>query len=124
MVLLVEGDAVDRHPLAEYLRACRFTVFEAATGDEAMAAFGAPGVVIDAVIADMQTSGSGFGLRRWIMENHPSVRVILAGSLERAVEKAAEICEDGPGLAKPYEHRLVLDAIRQALAQRERNKRR
>ena len=35
VVLLVEGDIIVRHPLAEYLRECGFTVFEASNGDEA-----------------------------------------------------------------------------------------
>jgi CheY-like chemotaxis protein len=32
-VLLVDDDIIVRHPLAEYLRECGFTVFEASNGD-------------------------------------------------------------------------------------------
>jgi FixJ family two-component response regulator len=76
--------------------------------------------VIELVLADMTTEGSGFSLQRWTKEeNHPAA-VILAGSVEKAVNRAAGICKEGPALAKPYEHHLVLDHIRRALARRDR----
>jgi DNA-binding NtrC family response regulator len=119
-VLLVEGDIAVRHPLAEYLRDCGYTVLEAASGDEAMALLQGSALTIETVIADMTTTGSGFGLRQWVRSNNPSVDVILAGSVDKAVSGAAEVCEDGPAVMKPYDHQLVLDRIRQSLAQRHR----
>ena len=122
VVLLVEGDIIVRHPLAEYLRECGFTVFEAADGDEAMRALKTPELRIEFVLADMMTPGSGFSLRQWIRTENLPVEVVLAGSIEKAVDRAGSLCNEGPGLAKPYDHHLVLDHIRQALARRERNK--
>jgi DNA-binding response OmpR family regulator len=121
-VLLVEGDIVVRHPLAEYLRECGFTVFEAANGDETMHVLGAPELEIRVVLADMTTTGSGFALRHWIGKQKPTVEVVLAGSIEKAIDKASNLCNEGPALAKPYEHHLVLDRIRQAMARRDRGK--
>jgi DNA-binding response OmpR family regulator len=118
VVLLVEGDVIVRHPLAEYLRKCGFTVFEAADGNEAMQALKTPALRIEIVLADMTTAGSGFVLRQWVTTQNLSAEVILAGSLEKAVEHAGSLCNDGPALAKPYEHHLVLDHIRRALARR------
>jgi DNA-binding response OmpR family regulator len=120
VVLLVEGDITVRHPLAEYLRECGFTVFEASNGDEAKLAMTAPNLQIEVVLADMMTEGSGFTLQRWIKENNHTAEVILAGSIEKAVDRAASICKNGPALVKPYEHHLVLDHIRRALARRNR----
>lgn len=120
VVLLVDGDIVVRHPLAEYLRECGFTVFEASNGDEARRALETPSLEIAVVLADMATEGSGFPLQRWIREHHRSVEVILAGSIEGAVDQAANLCKEGPALAKPYEHLLVLDHIRRALARRDK----
>ncbi len=120
VVLLVEGDITVRHPLAEYLRECGFTVFEASNGEEAKHALTTPELQIEVVLADMMTEGSGFALQRWIRERAHSAEVILAGSIEKAVNRAAGICKDGPALAKPYQHHLVLDHIRQALARRHR----
>jgi DNA-binding NtrC family response regulator len=122
VLLIVEGDIVVRHPLAEYLRECGYTVLEAASGEEAVAVLQGSGLIIGIVIADMTTTGSGFGLRQWIGSNNPSVEVILAGSVDKAVSRAAEVCEDRPAITKPYEHQLVLDRIRQSLAQRHRHK--
>ena len=123
VVLLVEGDIIVRHPLAEYLRECGFTVLEAANGDEAMRALKTPELSIEFVLADMMTPGSGFSLRQWIRTENLPVEVILAGSIEKAVEHAGTLCNEGPALAKPYDHLLVLDHIRQAMARRDRSKR-
>ena len=122
VVLLVEGDIIVRHPLAEYLRECGFTVFEAANGDEAMRALKTPELRIEFVLADMVTPGSGFSLCRWIRTENLPVEVILAGSIEKVVDHAGTLCNEGPALAKPYDHHLVLDHIRQALARRDRSK--
>ena len=122
VVLLVEGDIIVRHPLAEYLRECGFTVFEAANGDEAMRALKTPELGIEFVLADMTTPGSGFSLRHWIRTENLPVEVILAGSIAKAVDHAGSLCNEGPALAKPYDHHLVLDQIRQAVARRDRNK--
>jgi DNA-binding NtrC family response regulator len=122
VVLLVEGDVVVRHPLAEYLRECGFVIFEAASGHEAMAALTAPDSRIEVVLADMTTPGGGFGLRQWVKTNRPSIDVILAGSIEKAADEAGKLCNDGPALAKPFEHRLVLEHIRRVIAQRSNRK--
>ena len=120
-VLLVEGDIVVRHPLAEYLRDCGFTVFEAADGREAILALADPDQRIDVVLADMTTPGSGFALRQWIQTQNRSVEVILAGTVAKAVDHAGSICNEGPALTKPYAHHLVLDHIRRALGRRDRS---
>ncbi len=122
VVILVEGDVVARHLLAEYLRGCGFVVFEAFNGDEAMRAFTVPNLRITVVLADMATAGSGFALRQWIATNHAGVDVILAGSVEKTAHDAGAICNGGPALAKPYEHLVVLDQIRQAMARRDVNR--
>ena len=46
--------------------------------------------------------------------------MILAGTAERAANAAAELCEDGPMLMKPYDPQIVLDHIKQLLAARAR----
>jgi DNA-binding NtrC family response regulator len=122
VVLLVERDIIVRHPLAEYLRECGFIVLEASNGDEAKLALTAPTLQIEVVLADMRTEGAGFALQRWIKDYTNPAEVVLAGSIEKAVDSAADICKNGPALAKPYQHHLVLDHIRRALARRGRAK--
>jgi DNA-binding response OmpR family regulator len=119
-VLLVEGDLLARHPLAEYLRDCGFKVYEANDGEEAKAALSS-NLQIDFVLIDVSTPNAGFALLRWVRDNHPDVERALAGSIEKAVDAAGALCNEGPALAKPYEHRLVLERIKQAAAQRDRN---
>ena len=120
VILLVEGDILVRHPLAEYLRECGFTVLEAANGLEARTALRGDQSV-DVVLADMETEGGGFTLREWIRTETPTVDVVLAGTVEKSVDRAATLCRKGPALAKPYTHHLVLDRIRQQLAARKRS---
>jgi DNA-binding NtrC family response regulator len=122
VVLLVEGDVVVRHPLAEYLRKCGFEVVEVVNGDEAMAVLNAPNLRIEVVLADMTTPGSGFPLRQWIRTQKPTVDVILAGTIEKTVEQAGKLCNDGPAFAKPYEYHIVLDHIRRTMARRDQDK--
>ncbi len=119
-LLLVEGDIIIRHPLAEYLRGCGFKVLQASSGEEARMIMQAPEFNIDIVLADMTTPGSGFELRDWIKVQKLSVEVVLAGSVERSVERAGKICSAGPALAKPYDHFLVLEHIKRSLARRQR----
>lgn len=117
-VLLIEGDILLRHPLAEYLRECGFVVHEAANGEEAKAALGSRKLSVGIVFADMTSVGSGFQLQAWIRSQMPDVEVILAGSIDKAVDQAGRLCNDGPALVKPYEHRLILDRIRKSLSRR------
>jgi DNA-binding response OmpR family regulator len=121
-VLLVEADILVRHPLAEYLRECGYRVLEAFDGNEARQLLSGASIAIDIVLADVDAPDeSGFVLAAWIRGNRPGVAVVLAGSVTRAAEKAGDLCREGPGLAKPYEHQQVLNEIRRLLAARERN---
>jgi DNA-binding response OmpR family regulator len=117
-ILVVEGDMNIRHPLAEYLRDCGFKVHEASNGKEAQLALQSKSHRPDVVLADMATEGSGFLLARWIRENKIDVEIVMAGSPEKFVEQAENLCEEGSDLPKPYEHEVVLQRIRQMLSRR------
>jgi DNA-binding NtrC family response regulator len=120
-VLLVERDIIVRSPLAEYLRECGYRVLEAVNTIEARQLL-SEADAINLVLADADApEDGGFVLRAWIRENYPTIEVILAGSVEKAVEKAGDICRDGPAISKPYHHQFVLDAIQSRLAARDRN---
>jgi DNA-binding response OmpR family regulator len=121
-LLIVEADILVRHPLAEYLRECGYRVMEAQNAGEARALLASMASSIDVVLADATGPAEGFELAAWCRRAYPEVEVVLAGNVVKAVAKAGEICEEGPALAKPYEHHLVLDRIRRALADRERRK--
>jgi DNA-binding NtrC family response regulator len=116
-LLIVEADILIRHPLAEYLRECGYRVFEAIDADEARQIIESDGET-EIVLADADMAG-GFAFAAWLRREHPKIKVVLAGNVVVAAEKAGDLCEDGPNLAKPYDHKMVLDYIRRLLALRQ-----
>lgn len=113
-ILIVDGDVVSRHVIADYLRHCGYRVVEAAHTDEAFVALGEPTLSIDVILCDVSALGSrnGFQLASWVQTNRPELEVRLAGGMEMAAESAAELCENGPHLARPYEPETVVDYIK------------
>ena len=123
-VLLVDGEILVRHEIAAYLRDCGYVVLEAADTDEALTVLSEPHPPVDIVLCDANVGGSlnGFALSKWVRENRPELGVLLAGNLERAVDAAGELCDEGPQLARPYDPSIVADRIRQHLARRDRTR--
>lgn len=121
-VLVIDGDIVSRHEIADYLRHCGYVVVEAASTDEAMIALAEPALGIDVVLCDVAAIGarSGFELAQWVREHRPELEVRLAGTLENAAKTAADLCESGPHLKRPYEPQAVVNYITQLRAARGR----
>ncbi len=122
-ILIVEADVLVRNALADYLRDCGYRVLEVADGKEAREILLEPAAVVDVVLANVKApKDSGFLLAVWVRANCPHVEVELVGSVEKATHKAGEICADGPEPSTPYDHKFVLERIRQLAAARERTK--
>ena len=122
-ILIVEGDVLVRAPLAEYLRECGYHVLEAAHGQEAREILADKHASIDVVLANVNApKESGFTLATWIRSTYPTIDVVLVGTVAAAVEKAADLCEEGPADSVPYDHKHVHDRIRQLFAGRARAK--
>jgi DNA-binding response OmpR family regulator len=121
-LLIVDGDVLVRHHLAEYLRDCGFHVVEASSSEEALTFLREDQIPIEAVLADADIAGemTGFELAQWVRRNCADTDVVLVGTLESAVEKAAGLCEESANLRKPYDPQLVLDRIKRLRAERER----
>lgn len=119
-ILIVDGDILSRHVIADYLRHCGYDVIEAADTDEALAALGEPTLSIDVILCDVSALGSrsGFQLANWVRANRPELEVKLAGSADTVAHTAAELCENGPHLQRPYEPVAVIDYIKQLRASR------
>lgn len=119
-VLIVDGDIVSRHVIADYLRHCGYAVVEAATTDEAYMAMVEPTFSIDVVLCDVGALGSrsGFELASWVRANRPDLEVRLAASVDVAAQTAAQLCESGPHLKRPYEPEAVVDYIKRLRASR------
>lgn len=116
-VLVVEDEVFIRLDIAEYLRECGYRVVEAGNADEAIRILESQ-LPIDLVFSDIQMPGDmdGFGLARWIRQNHPDIRIILTSGYVKATEVAGQLCDEGP-IPKPYDHQLVLERIRWNIAQ-------
>ncbi len=112
--MIVDADILSRHAIADYLRYCGYGVVEAANTDEALIALRESSLSIDVIVCDIAAIGarSGFELAGWVRKNRPELEVRLAGTLETAVNTAAELCESGPHLARPYEPEAVVDYIK------------
>ena len=121
-ILVIDGDIISRHAIADYLRHCGYAVVEAATTDEAMTALAEAALGIDVILCDIAAIGerSGFELAQWVRDNRPELEVRLAGTLDGAVKTAADLCETGPHLRRPYEPTAVVDYVRQLRAARGR----
>ena len=121
-ILIVDGDVVSRHVIADYLRRCGYAVIAAGSTDEALVALGSSSLSIDVILCDVAAIGSrsGFELANWVRQNRPSLEVRLAGSVGKAASEAADLCETGPHLARPYEPQAVVRYIKQRRAARER----
>lgn len=119
-ILIVDGDIISRHVIADYLRHCAYAVVEAANTDEAFVALHEPTLTIDVILCDVSALGSrnGFELASWVRSNRPELEVRLAAGAEVAAQTAAELCESGPHLARPYEPEAVVDYIKRLRASR------
>ena len=119
VVLVVEDEILVRMVIADYLRHCGYRVIEASSADEAMIVLQHKDTEVDVVFSDVEMPGSmdGFQLAKWLRVNRPTVDVVLAGSVTRAADAAAELCESGP-VPKPYEPQIAADRIKQLMALR------
>jgi hypothetical protein len=71
----------------------------------------------------MRLAGSinGIAFAQWARSARPELKIALAGTPKRAAHEAGELCEQGPLLRKPYEHKKVVDRINRLLAARARH---
>jgi signal transduction histidine kinase len=112
VVLVVEDDLLVRNVLTPALRAHRFQVITA--GDAAEALEILKSQPVDVVFSDIVMPGSmnGVGLAKIILEDHPSIQVMLATgySEDAAVPPGIRV------IPKPYEIGAVVEALRGCLA--------
>lgn len=116
-VVVVDGDVLVRHAIADYLRHCGYVVIEASSTDEAAVVLCEGSLSVDAVLCDADAPGTrnAFEFRVWAKEKRHQVHIALAGNIESAAHKAAELCEQGPHLARPYDPQSVVEYIRRLI---------
>jgi DNA-binding response OmpR family regulator len=116
-ILVVDHDILVRTVVAAYLRECGYEVVECGKGEEAVEVLQSD-MRIDVVFAEVTLAGTldGFGLAQWVRRQRPSVKVVLTAGSERTASSAGELCEQGPILAKPYDHAELARRIRSLTA--------
>jgi hypothetical protein len=76
-------------------------------------------LTIDAILCDAEAPGSlnAFQLRIWASQQpyRQGIEIALAGNIEAAADKAAELCDNGPHLARPYDPQSVVTHVRRLL---------
>ena len=122
-LLLVDGEVIARHVLSEYLQHCGFAVIAAASTEEAVTVLQSPDYVVSAVLCALPALGSqsGFAFARWVRDNFPAIVISLAGTMDSAAEAAAEFCEQGPRLARPYDPAAVVARVKLMREQSRKN---
>jgi DNA-binding NtrC family response regulator len=121
-LIVVDGDVLVRHVLSDYLRTCGYTVIEAATTDEAMSVLSDATVGVRAMLCDADAPGqrTAFELRTWTRKERPEIEVVLAGNVSSAANKAAELCDEGPQLKRPYDPQSISDYIKRIMGSQDR----
>lgn len=116
-VLVVEDEVLVRMVIADYLRECGYRVIEAGSAAEAITVLQSPEPV-DIVFSDVQMPGEmdGFGLARWVRQNQPSLKMLLASGNARTAQAAGDLCEHGPLEKKPYHPQAIVTRIQRLLA--------
>lgn len=123
-ILVVDGDVLVRHAIADYLRSCGYGVIEAASSDEAVIVLAHSETALSATLCDVKIGGtmSGFELARHARDARHGLEVVLAGTIEGSANAAADLCENGPHLARPYDPQGVVNHIKRLLAKAGRGK--
>lgn len=120
IILLVDEDVLVRLSIAEYLRACGFSVREAASVFEAKAILLAAEPV-DYVFSDAQLSGEGgFAFAQWVRRARPQAKTIITATVAGKAKAAAQLCDDHPINPKPCEHGSLSDRMQSLIAKRSR----
>lgn len=123
-ILVVDGDVLVRHTISDYLRSCGYGVIEAASSDEALIVLAHSETGLSAMLCDVKIGGTmnGFELARHARSVRLGLEVVLAGTIEGSADAAADLCENGPHLARPYDPQGVVDHIKRLLAKAGRGK--
>jgi CheY-like chemotaxis protein len=119
-VLVVEPEVLVRVMVSQYLRECGYRVIEAVSADEALILLQVPDIEVSVVLCTVHIPGAmnGFSLTKWVRMNLPNTEVLLASNETQSAKVAGELCEEGPTLTKPYDHKLLADSIKRLLAGR------
>lgn len=116
-ILLVDDESAIQETASEMLRALGYTVYQAASGQEALAVYMEKKKHIDLVILDMILPGIGGGqVLKMLQEVNPDVKVILSSgySMQGEVKKVMDAGCLG-FIQKPYRYAELSEMVHQVL---------
>lgn len=118
-IMVLEPDILARMAISEYLRGCGYKVVEGVRGEDALTVLRS-GFAIDVVLAEVRMAGDldGLDLAKQIRSEYSGTDIILTAGVEKAADRAAKLCEDGP-LEKPFHPQELVTRI-QLLRERRR----
>jgi DNA-binding NtrC family response regulator len=104
IVLVVEDEILIRLALADHLRDTGLTVYEAATGAEAVDLLTHHGRDIDAIFTDIMMPGpmDGLALYAWAKQHCPGVPVIMTSGVQDQDAVVRDLESAGLFFLKPY----------------------
>jgi DNA-binding response OmpR family regulator len=119
-VLLLEHDITIRYPLAEYLRECGYTVFEASAAEDA-------NQLLDALTSGLTTAvmnlrslsdANAFAFAKRIRAEHSTAEVFIVGTADAAADRVAGLCYAAdPSRSKEQHKQHLLDHLMQLHAE-------
>ena len=114
IVLLVEDDAMVRSLAERMLSAQGYTIWTAASGEEALASLAEKGRAPDLLLSDVVMPGmSGIQLARTMQKQYPKLKILLMSGY--AGEAADGTMEGFPILWKPFTLQVLAQRVRQTL---------
>jgi two-component system cell cycle sensor histidine kinase/response regulator CckA len=118
-ILVVEDDVAVRSSIRRVLSRHGYRIFEAPTGEQAIAAVTDPALTIDLVISDMvMPEMNGLELRQHLRAIRASLPLLLmSGYSEEAITRLGNHGSPGPVIEKPFTVQGLLVKVREVLAQ-------
>ncbi len=120
-ILVVEDQLKVRAALAQTLRACGYSVYEASNGQEALALWPQHAAQIDLLFTDMiMPEGlTGLELTERLQAMKPELKVIISSGYNSEIAPQSPIAKTGfLYLPKPYEISVLVEAVRNCLDQK------
>ena len=115
-MMVVEDEGLIRDMLAQEFADAGFEVFEAGSGDEAVALLSA-GVVVGVVLTDVRMPGrlDGLGLVAWLRDNRPGLPIVVTSGYVTPAQVGAINTAIAAVIGKPYAPADVVALVAETL---------
>jgi CheY-like chemotaxis protein len=112
-IVVAEDEVLTRIAIADTLRDEGFDVMEAQHAEEALGILGDRAAAIHILFTDIHMPGAmdGLALAHHTKRNWPWIALLIASGVARP--EAADMPENSRFLAKPYDHRHVIQHIQE-----------